>query len=1018
MAKPSWITLVGSGAAIGKGATTRTLKASAHTGRLSRSGSIKGTTSGKATDSVTLSQSGAAEFIRVISTSYSVIALGGTVKITGTSNSPSLKLTNLTNSSLLSNFALKVNGTAYSWNGTSSHKITGDPGASSSYSFEISFNVAENQTESSRSITFSLTDSGGSTPTSGTITITQAAGVKTYGTASAKLSYSTWNIGAAGGTATPSYSFSIPWGWNGVASGGGTINKSNSSHTVSYDYSNSAPSSPYKWTLDKSTGKIVMSSLGKNITSTDKRIYIEITIVVNGQTLTATDYVVQQINKATYALTSAKVTLDDIPASGGSADSPKLTSASGKISYDSGDSETKALTASDVTITLSKTVSGANLGSTVKARTKLDTVSATITWEGSSLTQSLDVYQQANQVTMVSPVNASPHTFTVSKNGGSFSVADSPSQTKYFTSGAVVKITDFAYSFSTVPSYVSIDELALTATVGKNLSGSKRVNAITVTITGEGNNSVDILINFSQESLAVPTWNLGDTETFDKDSTGITVTISDPDGFGYKITVSETWMEYSNDKIICRPNLTGLSRTGTVQLVSSDEKTVYATCTITQKSKALPSWDVPSTFRFDSLGQSDLYPGGLELKITDPDSVGWTIDGPSYVEVAYRDGDDTLKYSSLPYSSVGDSNISYLTPGLNSETSERSFYLILKNAFTGDLIATCKCTQDASEAVNNITLKVALNEADSVLDISNGKPDILISPLTKYAEVKTNGITLGAISSLDSEYVYIDCPKSNIESLQSKLNNDWKRYPFLHLFVLSGSTFSDTVFNNETQESSDYYNNEDFLLCEIGKVASGIQTKVNEATSSLGAIVLESDSILEEYQTRYHVYFNADINGESKLPIYGSSDFSESDQMALFWIIRQGQSSGDDYLPIYPYSEIIPDDLSLMTSLVISKVIPMPSGMLITRNLYFATSYVASECRIGSCAINFKAGKINITGKELSIPSSTLEDPPITVEGASGVEIESGNANLTSYLDSGYDLEITLTSKDYFIELV
>ena len=111
MAKPSWITIISG--STGSGSGTRSLKASSHTGRSSRSGSIKGVTSGGASDSIILSQYGAGEFITVDKAYYFVTALGGTVKITGTSNSPSLKLTNLTSSSLLSNFALKVNGTAY-----------------------------------------------------------------------------------------------------------------------------------------------------------------------------------------------------------------------------------------------------------------------------------------------------------------------------------------------------------------------------------------------------------------------------------------------------------------------------------------------------------------------------------------------------------------------------------------------------------------------------------------------------------------------------------------------------------------------------------------------------------------------------------------------------------------------------------------------------------------------------------------------------------------------------------------
>lgn len=605
MAKPSWITVVSG--STGSGSGTRSLKASSHTGRSSRSGSIKGVTSGGASDSVVLSQDGASEFIMVDNTSYSVTALGGTVKITGTSNSPSLKVSQLTDSSLLSNFALKVNGTAFSvWDGNSSHQISGDPGASSSYTFEISFDVAENQTESSKDITFRLRDSSDPGVSSQAITIIQATGEKTYGTASVNMGYSNWDIGAEGGVATPSYGFSIPWGWNGKTSGGGTLTQSNSSHSVKYTYYTDPPGSPYNWTLDEYTGEIVMSSLGKNITDSYKSARIKITIVVNGQTLTYTDFVRQDPNKVTYTLNSASVSLDDIPASGGSADSPSFISASGKIDYSSGESDTPSITSSDVIITLSKTVNGSNLGSTIKARTKLDTVTATITWNGSKVTQSIDVYQQANQVTY-SSVNATSSTVIIPKTGGDVDIAAkvSPNQTATYTSGATRTITDFTYEFTSVPSLVTIDELNLKATVGKNITGLSRDDTIEMKITGEGNKSTTASISYHQESLVIP------------------------------------------------------------------------------------SWDVPATFRFDSNGQSDLSASGLDLNISDPDNVGWIIEGPSYVGNSLVSGDP------LPISGTGNKRLS-LAPDVNT-SSERTFDLVLK-ASTGAVIATCNCSQDASES--------------------------------------------------------------------------------------------------------------------------------------------------------------------------------------------------------------------------------------------------------------------------------------------------------------------------------
>ena len=695
MAKPSWITVVSG--STGSGSGTRSLKASSHTGRSSRSGSIKGVTSGGASDSVVLLQVGAGEFIMVDKTSYSVAALGGTVKITGTSNSPSLKLTNLTDSSLLSNFALKVNGTAYSWDRNVSHQISGDPGASSSYTFEISFDVAENQTESSKDITFRLRDSGDPGVSSETITITQAAGEKTYGTASVNMGYSNWSIGAEGGVATPYYRFSIPWGWNGKASGGGILTQSNSSHSVKYTYYTDPPGSPYNWTLNEHTGEIVMSSLGKVITDSYKAARIKITIVVNGQTLTYTDFVRQDPNKATYTLSSASVSLDDIPASGGSADSPNFISASGKIDYSSGESDTPSITSSDVIITLSKTVNGSNLGSTIKARTKLDTVTATITWNGSQITQSIDVYQQANQVTY-SDVLAINVSVSVPKSGGDVNIVNKvgPNQTATYTSGATEDITDFSYTF-TNPSWITVDELTLKATVGRNITGLTRDGEIKAGIEGKGYKSTTASISIHQESMVLPSWNLLPTFSFEGTEYGLSFDITDSDDVGWRLTFPD-WCfidngitEGSGDHgvhLVARANYTGSSRTGTVQLVSTDGNTVYATCTVTQESVSPPSWDVPATFHFDSIGQSDLSPAGLDLNISDPDNVGWIIEGPSYV------ADSSIDGSPLPISSTGDKSLS-LSPGANT-SSERTFDLVLK-ASTGAVMATCNCTQDALE---------------------------------------------------------------------------------------------------------------------------------------------------------------------------------------------------------------------------------------------------------------------------------------------------------------------------------
>lgn len=103
----------------------------------------------------------------------------------------------------------------------------------------------------------------------------------------------------------------------------------------------------------------------------------------------------------------------------------------------------------------------------------------------------------------------------------------------------------------------------------------------------------------------------------------------------------------------------------------------------------MPSWDVPATFHFDQWGQSDLSPAGLDLNISDPDSVGWIIEGPSYVTGT------AVASGSLPIMGIGNKSIS-LGPNVNT-SSERTFYLVLKTS-AGDAIATCSCTQEGSQS--------------------------------------------------------------------------------------------------------------------------------------------------------------------------------------------------------------------------------------------------------------------------------------------------------------------------------
>ena len=257
----------------------------------------------------------------------------------------------------------------------------------------------------------------------------------------------------------------------------------------------------------------------------------------------------------------------------------------------------------------------------------------------------------------------------------------------------------------------TIESAAVKVTFAQNTSSSKRVGTITVTGTrtdGKGTYSKSFTIE--QSAARAATWSLPATQAFEAGGDGAIFTITDKDSAGWRLTlpdwclVSDGITEGSGDRdtdLVARANDTGSSRTGTVQLVSTDGNTVYATCTVTQESKILLSWDVPSTFRFDSLGQSESSPAGLEFTLNNPDNLGWTIDGPSYVTFTYAE-DGTSKTANLPFSR-GDRNITpmYIQPDVNG-TAERTFDLSLLTS-SGAVIATCECTQEADNSVNFAT---------------------------------------------------------------------------------------------------------------------------------------------------------------------------------------------------------------------------------------------------------------------------------------------------------------------------
>jgi hypothetical protein len=181
------------------------------------------------------------------------------------------------------------------------------------------YEALENKSESSRSYTDTLTQAESGKKL--TPVLSQAAGVKTYGTPTVYLGNIT-DIPASGGTAaTPTYTYTQLWGWNGKTNDGGTIN-------------------------------------------------------------------------------------------------------------------------SGASVVWSENISGSNLGTTAKARTKLGSRTLTVTLNGKSGSASIDIYQAQNRIenttqgAWVVSISANPSTFTEKGGTSQITASASASRTNHWSSGA------------------------------------------------------------------------------------------------------------------------------------------------------------------------------------------------------------------------------------------------------------------------------------------------------------------------------------------------------------------------------------------------------------------------------------------------------------------------------------------------------------------------------------------------------------------------------------------------------
>lgn len=161
----SWVPKTGTG-----NAQIKINSVSPYTGRVDRSTQVPGKIVGKSNAvTVTVLEKAADEFITPDSTLINAAKGGETIHLVGKSNSKILTFTWKTNFGIANVTSFKVNGSTTATSGTA---ITGDPGATEKYTYDVTVVVPKNGTIKPRSATLEIKGEGSTVVK--TITIIQA----------------------------------------------------------------------------------------------------------------------------------------------------------------------------------------------------------------------------------------------------------------------------------------------------------------------------------------------------------------------------------------------------------------------------------------------------------------------------------------------------------------------------------------------------------------------------------------------------------------------------------------------------------------------------------------------------------------------------------------------------------------------------------------------------------------------------------------------------------------------------
>lgn len=178
----------------------------------------------------------------------------------------------------------------------------------------------------------------------------------------------------------------------------------------------------------------------------------------------------------------------DIPASGGTAATPTYTYS--QLWGWNGKTNDGGTISSGASVVWSENISGSNLGTTAKARTKLGSRTLTVTLNGKSGNASIDIYQAENKITNVTQgtwvvsISANPSTFTEQGGTSQISASARASRTNHWSSGATSAASDATGTPTlSIPTPVTGFNLSgTTLTVAENTTANQRSVVVRATM--------------------------------------------------------------------------------------------------------------------------------------------------------------------------------------------------------------------------------------------------------------------------------------------------------------------------------------------------------------------------------------------------------------------------------------------------------------------------------------------------------------------------------------------------------